>query len=218
MSTRSRFAASIAARKQPRQRRSRQMVDAILEAALRAFERFGYEDATTRRIAELAGMSVGSLYQYFRSRDALLATILERHVAQVLEELELRFRRFEREPLHVLARQLVAAVVALHARSPRLHAVLAGNEPKMFQDPLLKRLDRAIASMLSTYWARHPELPPFDIERGVFAINRACIGLLHQSDERAGPDPQAERDMVWLVLGYLACATGLPLTSRPSSG
>lgn len=62
----------ISARKAPRQRRSRQLVEDILEAAIRVLSREGAARFTTARVAETAGVSVGSLYQYFPNKEAIL--------------------------------------------------------------------------------------------------------------------------------------------------
>ena len=64
----------------PRQERSRATVEAILEAAAQVFERHGYAAGTTNRIAERAGVSIGSLYQYFPNKDAILVALVEQHV------------------------------------------------------------------------------------------------------------------------------------------
>src|SRR3954452_9973154 len=67
-------------RRKPSQERSHQTVEAILEAAAQVFERHGYAAGTTNRIAERAGISIGSLYQYFPGRDAILIAIVDRHI------------------------------------------------------------------------------------------------------------------------------------------
>src|SRR6266540_4026301 len=67
-------------RKQPRQKRSLETVDAILAATAQVLVRHGYEGANTNRIAEAAGVSVGSLYQYFPSKEALVTALIERHM------------------------------------------------------------------------------------------------------------------------------------------
>ena len=63
---------AISARKAPSQERSNQLVSAILEAAVRVLEREGAIRFTTARVAETAGVSVGSLYQYFPNKEAIL--------------------------------------------------------------------------------------------------------------------------------------------------
>lgn len=66
-------------RKHPVQARSRRTVDDILEGAARVFRREGWQ-ATTNRIAEVAGVGVGSLYEYFPNKESLLLALAERHV------------------------------------------------------------------------------------------------------------------------------------------
>jgi AcrR family transcriptional regulator len=78
------------ARKTPRQQRSQALVDAILTAVSRVLESGGARRATTTRIAERAGVSIGSLYQYLRDRDELLGAFVDRR-------LEDNLRRFEYE-------------------------------------------------------------------------------------------------------------------------
>jgi AcrR family transcriptional regulator len=73
-------------RRQPRQSRSRDMVDAILDGALRAYT-MASEQPSTNRIAELAGVSIGSLYQYFPGRTAIVAALVRRRVRQINERL-----------------------------------------------------------------------------------------------------------------------------------
>ena len=72
---------STAARKSPSQERSRRTVERILDAAARIFHEQGYAAATTNDIADEAEVSIGSLYQYFPNKDALLVTLTERHLA-----------------------------------------------------------------------------------------------------------------------------------------
>lgn len=83
----------LAPRRRPGQERSRQTVTAILEAAVEVFGQQGYAGATTNKIARRAGVSIGSLYQYFPNKDAVLVRLYEDHfemvrqmVAGVLED------------------------------------------------------------------------------------------------------------------------------------
>lgn len=71
-----------ALRKPPRQVRSQVTVEAIVEASARVFVEEGFESATTNRIAEVAGVSVGSLYQYFPNKESLVRALLIRHLAE----------------------------------------------------------------------------------------------------------------------------------------
>nr|WP_197283066.1 TetR/AcrR family transcriptional regulator [Novosphingobium sp. ST904] len=73
-------------RKTPRQARSAETVRAILEAAARILETKGFDGYNTNAVAELAGVSIGSLYQYFPGKDALTAGLIQREKAQLLED------------------------------------------------------------------------------------------------------------------------------------
>jgi AcrR family transcriptional regulator len=77
----------IGPRKSPSQERSRRTVDRILDAATRIFHEQGYTGATTNDIADEADISVGSLYQYFPNKDALLVALTQRHITTTTTDL-----------------------------------------------------------------------------------------------------------------------------------
>src|SRR5271170_1138813 len=72
-------------RKNASQKRSRATVDALVEATARILVRDGFDKASTNRIAEVAGVSVGSLYQYFPSKEALVAAVIDRHSQEIMQ-------------------------------------------------------------------------------------------------------------------------------------
>lgn len=114
----------VIARKQPTQARSRGVVEAILEAAARIFDDRGYELTTTNEVAAVAGVSVGSLYQYFQSKDALITALHERHIEHMLELSNAAFDRAESATLQNALRALVTAALNAHAQRPRLQRLL----------------------------------------------------------------------------------------------
>lgn len=73
--------------KKPVQKRSRALFESIIESAARVLPLVGYSRATTNKIAELAGVSIGSLYQYFPDKDAIFASILERELNKQMDEI-----------------------------------------------------------------------------------------------------------------------------------
>ncbi len=79
--------------KMPLQERSRATVDALVEATARILVREGFEKASTNRIAEVAGVSVGSLYQYFPSKEALVAAVIDRHNREIMGQSAPRWRK-----------------------------------------------------------------------------------------------------------------------------
>ncbi|MDG4830321.1 TetR/AcrR family transcriptional regulator [Solwaraspora sp. WMMD1047] len=118
-------------RRTPRQLRSRDTVEVLLEAAAQVFQREGYA-ATTNRIADRAGVSIGSLYQYFPNKNAILHALAERHLADATETLTGLFAalRVEKPPLEPLLRRIIETVLALHARHPVTHRLLFERSPR----------------------------------------------------------------------------------------
>lgn len=109
------------ARRRPTQSRSRHTVDAILEAALRVVADEGEERLSTNRIAERAGVSVGTLYQYFPTREAIVEEIAKRSRATVIERLEellVRVERREMDPRPMLREFIGVYVAAFDGRGP----------------------------------------------------------------------------------------------------
>jgi AcrR family transcriptional regulator len=112
-------------RRRPSQQRSQVTVTAILDAAARVFDERGFETGTTNHVAERAGVSIGSLYEYFPNKDALVVALVERELESERERL-LAILAPARTP-RALAAQLhafVATLVELHARRPALHRIL----------------------------------------------------------------------------------------------
>jgi len=113
-------------RKMPKQARSVQTVETILDAAAQVFSERGYGGGTTNHIAERAGVSVGSLYQYFPNKDALLAGLMERHMAEGEREMTSRVAGASRDRLSPrrLVRGLLEIMISDALIDPRLHRVL----------------------------------------------------------------------------------------------
>ncbi len=103
-------------RKTPRQARSQATVDRILDVAARFFDTRGYKGTTTNHIAEGAGVSVGSLYQYFPNKDALLTALATRHLDDVVPTLVQLTTAYAAAPLDTpaLARAIVQTTAALN--------------------------------------------------------------------------------------------------------
>src|SRR5260221_1671056 len=110
-------------RKSASQERSRFTVDALLEATARILVKEGFDRASTNRIAEAAGVSIGSLYQYFPSKEALVAALVERHIDEMSRDLLGEMARVAHAPLAGAGRRMVELMFRAHAVDPRLHQV-----------------------------------------------------------------------------------------------
>ncbi|KUI26389.1 TetR family transcriptional regulator [Mycobacterium sp. IS-1496] len=124
-------AMSDAPRRRPRQPRSRETVNVVLEAAAQMFDREGLK-TTTNRIAGRAGVSIGSLYQYFPNKQALLYALAERHVRLARTRLDEVFAglRTRQPPFDETMRVMLDEVVALHRDRPGLHRLMHRLAPR----------------------------------------------------------------------------------------
>lgn len=169
-------------RKRPSQARSKATVEAILVAAAQVFRRQGYAGATTDRIAERAGVSVGSLYQYFPNKDAILVALTERHVdAGFALVRELLAETLSDVPaLEPLLRRFVVAMITLHEREPELHRVLFEEAPlpASLRRKLRKR-ENELATEVAALLEVHPEVRMRDPRLTAYVLVQSVDALIH---------------------------------------
>ncbi|WP_309729268.1 TetR/AcrR family transcriptional regulator [Chamaesiphon sp. OTE_75_metabat_556] len=203
-------------RKLPRQDRSRVTVDAILEATTRILVEEGYDKANTNRIAERAGISIGSLYQYFPNKESLLAALVEQHVTEMAELIEIKLDRLFDSPLEIVIPEIIKAVVAAHAINPRLHQVLSEEIPCSERSPQMQQADKRITELLRTYLDRWRDvIQPQNIDLTVFILSRTVDALCHAAVIEYPNfvcDGQFEREVSNLLLSYL---TKNPMEVKP---
>ena len=196
----------ISPRKNPSQERSRATVDAILEATARVLLRDGYDRASTNRIAKAAGVSVGSLYQYFPSKEALAAALIDRHMAQTEALLSVPEEELGR-PLPELARRLVRGMLRAHAVHPRLHQVLMEQVPRVGRLEKRRDLDQTAARLVRSIMELHRrELRAVDLELATFVVIASVEAVTHKAATEHPElltDAKVEDELVELVLRYL---------------
>lgn len=168
-------------RKKPSQRRSRITVEAVLEAAARVFEEQGYAGGTTNRIAERAGVSVGSLYEYFPNKDAIVVALAERQLEEQRRSLGALLEGAEPgSDLLELLRRFVEAVIDFHTRRPSLHRILheeAAHPPEAHACVL--RYEEDLAHALEAV-LRHHALAVDDPDTAAHLVVQTAESLAHR--------------------------------------
>jgi AcrR family transcriptional regulator len=197
-------------RRRPIQRRSQETVDAIVEASARVLARHGYAAATTNRIAARAGVSIGSLYEYFPNKQSVLTALLERHTseggAEVLGALEAAIDRGA--PLAELVRELVAALLRQHRRSPELHRVLFEEMPHPpGADACVLRLEDALAHRLRGALEADPACGAGDPDLAAHLVVQTAEALAHRfvlHGIHGMPEARFAEEVAELLMRYLA--------------
>lgn len=169
-------------RKNALQARSRATVDALVEATARILVRDGFEKASTNRIADVAGVSVGSLYQYFPSKEALIAAVIERHNEEIMGIVRAALTEAADLPIDKAVRKLVTVAIEAHRINPKLHRVLAEQIPRTGQLKDVEALNREVHTLVRTYLeSRRKEMRKIDLDVATFICVSAIEAVAHNT-------------------------------------
>jgi AcrR family transcriptional regulator len=195
-------------RRRPTQERASATVEVILQAAAELFCNLGYDHASTNRIAERAGVSIGSLYQYFANKEAILAALLDEHQRAVHEVVDeaLAILDDPEVPLREGLELLLTRLVDFHVADPELTRVLSAEVPHLAHgEPGSSEVDHYTARTVEMLRRRpdvaveHPEVSAMLLVTTVEALTR---WLAHGAP--VGMDPaEPIREAVAMLAGYL---------------
>ncbi|MEU3397307.1 TetR/AcrR family transcriptional regulator [Streptomyces filamentosus] len=147
-------------RRTPRQERSREMVERIVDAGRTVLARDGYARFATTRVATEAGISPGSLYQYFRDKEELLGVLMERYWAEAGDRVAASLADRLAEPPELLVPHAVDALLSALEQDSRLLRVVVEEVPPSFHEDHLHRLRRRVRDLGAAYLAaRAPGRP-----------------------------------------------------------
>ena len=167
-------------RKNASQERSRLTVDALLEATARILVREGFDKASTNRIAEVAGVSVGSLYQYFPSKEALVAALIDRHNRQVMQAIQGELAEALKLSMEEAVRRLVSVAVKAHRIDPKLHRALTEQIPRVGRLENVEFFNRQYYVLFENYLkSRRGELSVTDLGLAAFVCVTSIEALTH---------------------------------------
>lgn len=197
-------------RKRPRQARSRATVDTILEATTRVLVKQGFDSLSTNAVAAAAGVSIGSLYQYFPNKEALVSALIDRHMEEMNTAILAELTRVAKLPLAEAARAVIELTIRAHAIDPELHRVLTEQVPRIGKLARLRELDeichRMIAGLLA---ARKDELAIRDPDLAAFILVSTIESIVHRAAllyPNRLRDPRLVEEATVLVTRYLGIA------------
>lgn len=196
-------------RRRPKQERARLTVEAILEATELVLVSDGYDKTTTNRIAEVAGVGIGSLYEYFSNKESIVAALIERHAEQMLAVFQSTLPALGEVPLPVGMRELIEASVEAHAVAPVLHKVLVEQVPRVGDLERIGVVESRIANLVREYLQSYrDEIRPKDLSLAAFVVVQAVESLIHATVVDRTEylhDGRLVDEATALVLGYLVC-------------
>jgi AcrR family transcriptional regulator len=200
-------------RKTPGQTRSRALVEAVLEAGSRILSKSGYEALTMSAVAKRAGVSVGSLYQYFPNKESLVAALVEQRSQAEVAFISERLARFEgARDVESLLLYAVQAALEFRAGAPELQRALLDAIAFIGRHPLLlargERMVAQLHALLAPHYAelaqQNPALP--QLEHVLFVLANAIHSLTHEGLVKrptSFSDEALAREVTRLVTSYL---------------
>src|SRR5262249_13051879 len=174
----------------------------------------GYDRASTNRIAEAAGVSIGSLYQYFPSKEALVAAVIDRHMGGMLPLVRDPVVQGASHPLAKGGRKLVTVMIDAHRVDPRLHRVLQEQIPRTGRLENIEVLDQEAYALVRVYLEAHrEELGVADLDLAAFVCVKTVEALTHAAVVQRALSDDAARALVSEVTVLITRY----LTRRPPS-
>ena len=196
-------------RKFPRQARAKATADAIVEASTQLLLERGYERFTTARAAERAGVSVGSLYQYFPNKAALAAAVIDRCCDEFGVALE---RALEGRPRITLAEcigAIVDVILASHQLAPDLHKVVIDLAPRIGVADRTDAMSRRMAEAIEAVLRMHADeiAPNIDLTIAATIIETLLVALSHRAgmaEVKPGEGEVIATETTCMITRYLA--------------
>ena len=201
--------AALKRRKTPRQARSAVTVEAIFDATIQVLLAQGSNKLNTTRVSQRAGVSVGTLYQYFPNKQALLLAVLERHLAMLASAVEQACRDHRGQTVRLMAEAVATAYLRAKAQqhevSRALYLIAIELDASKSVGDATHRAERAIVEMLLTANDGCFADPPLVAQVLLAAISGA-VRAFYEQDVSPGIGDKVERELVTMCRSYLAAA------------
>jgi AcrR family transcriptional regulator len=192
-------------RKKPRQERAQFTVEAVLDAASQVLVKAGYDKATTTRVAELAGVSVGTLYQYFPNKEALFGELLLRELGRGFAKMAAAAASVPAPDLEAGVSAMVRALLAHKAENPALHRVLKTELGRVDGSRILRESNARALAVTEQYLASHAPWLTSPAQAAFLAVNavEGIVGAVLQDAPRTLGDPAFGASLIGVVLAIL---------------
>lgn len=169
-----------APRKTAVQSRSLATVETILRATAHILKREGYDALSTNKVAERAGVSVGSLYQYFPNKASLVAALVDRHVEEMFATILAEAPALMALPIDQAVRRYVELMIAAHRVDPALHRVFVEQMPRIGDLARIETVHARGIALAKTVFAHHAHaIRPRDLDLAAFLVVTTIEAVTH---------------------------------------
>jgi len=182
------------------------MVAAILKAAAKVLVSVGYDRASTKRIAREASISIGSLYQYFPGKEAVVAELMDRHIESVRGLLEKELLRLRGEDLQRTVRGVVAAFFRAQHVDPALRRVFIEQVPRIGKLNRLAEVESRVTDLARAYLqTRRHEIARTNLDLAAVVVVRTIAHLTYHAlvDDAKSSETAWIEEITTLVCAYL---------------
>jgi AcrR family transcriptional regulator len=208
-------------RRRPRQPRAIVTIDAVLIAVERILDAHGPSGLTTNRVAEVAGVSIGSVYQYYPNKQALIGAVQERVLDDLFEALDLVLTSSSERRLPDIAAQIAEAMLRVYyTRRPIYRWLIELRTEAAYQDQFRAHVDRFIDRVTVFLTARaiaiDPRVTAFVLVSAVEGIANAVAARVGLHRAHVGADSRADVDVIAISRCAIATLTAVLEDLEPS--
>lgn len=190
-----------------KQDRAKATIEAILQGAARVLVKEGYEGTNTNRIAEVAGVSIGSVYQYYANKEAIIGELIESHIQKLMDVFIGKYNTLSSLSLKDGIRVVIKAMIEARAVEPKLQRVFDEQLPKIGKRSRLREYEKQAVEMIRVYLeSKKSEVAIKNIEVAAFISVHAVeavieVALNNRQDILTGG--HLEDELTNLMIRYL---------------
>ena len=167
-------------RKEPKQERSKAIVEAIFEATVRILPKIGSQNVTTRKIADFAGVSIGSFYQYFPSKESVFTAIMDIAAKTKTAEIQKRIEEVDGKSMMEATNAMVDLGLEIFLKEKEKVREIYRQAPQLGRLPTLLKLRQSVVERLSGEMKKHaPGRSDNEYRRVSFIAVNALMGVVH---------------------------------------
>ncbi len=183
-------------RKTPRQRRSRQLVEDLIQATAEVIAERGLAETTTNHVAARAGVSVGSLYQYFEDKQALVEALLTYLSREIADAVDASLKTLMDADVHTVARGLITAALDTTQKRPALYVEIGRNWHRVQTLTVVNALEQHMLEACRRYVLRHHRtLAVENLSAVLFVVINSTLFTIMRYQSLADP-PVARQELI----------------------